>query len=760
MKRFIEWLKSLTTKLYGWVEQRRKKIIKWGITVGVVLLACFLLGFSLNCFIQAGYRLNLKAQLLLDGQTYVFAGLFLLLSGFVALFYYYTHYWLFNSKNIIKGRERDKHIFANLEQARFQSEREIAENFQVVDYTDLPNTEVKGIPIQAYEENNRLKITFSPPTHTLVIGTTGSGKTTTFVNPTVQILAESKTKPSMLITDPKGELYQSHARKLKRAGYTVKILDLRNPYNSVRWNPMERAYENYQRALHLEEEVRLNEKKGTYLFDGKEYYSPRERDTAIQVKRQQLNDIVYEDLNDIISVLCPVTNKNEPMWESGAKNFVLAIALAMLEDSANPEFGMTKEKYNFYSLMKVATNTDDDCAEMLNYFRGRSPLSKAVSLSKQVLDSSEKTRGSYLSSTFDKISMFADLSLCALTSENEIEFGDMGEKPIALFLQIPDEKETRHTLAAMVILQAYKELVYKANTYPTLSLPRPVYFLCDEFGQLPKVLRLEQMITVGRSRNIWLNLVVQSYAQLAKVYDDKSADIIKSNCNTQIFIGTTDYKTIEEFSKRCGNYSIVQRSVGFNTIKADDVNSNTSVKERPLIYPSELQQLNSKGNMGNAIVTVFGYQPIRARFTPSYASRFYRMKMTKQELPVGRYFDEEAAFYDMKKRNAILLEMKRKSQSGGKGGTTRENIAERRRMMNMVDKLQKYTMQCVKGIASEQETADIFLMIQTSEYDDAIMKLEELKERVGETSDRAAAIQDVIERLEEMRDGEIRMETR
>ena len=760
MKKFMEWLKDLPRKWWAWAQRRRKKLIRWGITVGVVLLGCFLLGFSLNCFIQAGYRLNIKARLLLDGKTYVFAGLFLLLSGFVALFYYYNHYWLFNSKNIIKGRERDKHIFANLEQARFQSEREIEQNFQTVDYSELPNTEVKGIPIQAYEENNRLKITFSPPTHTLVIGTTGSGKTTTFVNPTVQILAESKTKPSMLITDPKGELYQSHARNLKRAGYTVKILDLRNPYNSVRWNPMERAYENYQRALHLEDEVKLNEKKGTYIFDGKEYYSPRERDTAIQVKRQQLNDIVYEDLNDIISVLCPVTNKNEPMWESGAKNFVLAIALAMLEDSANPEFGMTKEKYNFYSLMKVATNTDDDCAEMLNYFRGRSPLSKAVSLSKQVLDSSEKTRGSYLSSTFDKISMFADLSLCALTSENEIEFGEMGEKPIALFLQIPDEKETRHTLAAMVILQAYKELVYKANTYPTLSLPRPVYFLCDEFGQLPKVLRLEQMITVGRSRNIWLNLVVQSYAQLAKVYDDKSADIIKSNCNTQIFIGTTDYKTIEEFSKRCGNYSIVQRSVGFNTVKADDVNSNTSVKERPLIYPSELQQLNSKGNMGNAIVTVFGYQPIKARFTPSYASHFYRMKMTKQELPVGRYFDEEAAFYDMKKRNAILLEMKRKVKNVGKGGTTRENIAERRRTMNMLDKLQKYTMQCVKGIASEQETADLFLMIQTNEYDDAIMKLEELKERVGETSDRATVIQDVIERLEEMRDGEIRMETR
>ena len=88
MKKFMEWLKDLPRKWWAWAQGRRKKLIRWGITVGVVLLGCFLLGFSLNCFIQAGYRLNLKARLLLDGKTYAFAGLFLLLSGFVALFYY------------------------------------------------------------------------------------------------------------------------------------------------------------------------------------------------------------------------------------------------------------------------------------------------------------------------------------------------------------------------------------------------------------------------------------------------------------------------------------------------------------------------------------------------------------------------------------------------------------------------------------------------------------------------------------------------
>lgn len=140
-----------------------------------------------------------------------------------------------------------------------------------------------------------------------------------------------------------------------------------------------------------------------------------------------------------------------------------------------------------------------------------------------------------------------------------------------------------------------------------------------------------------------------------------------TNRNTQIFIGTTDYKTIEEFSKRCGNFSILQRSVGFNTVRADDVNSNTSVKERPLIYPSELQQLNSKGNMGNAIVTVFGYQPIRAKFTPSYASKFYDLRESRQILRTGRYFDENAAYYDMKKRNERTF-VGRRAGIGRNGG--------------------------------------------------------------------------------------------
>lgn len=132
-----------------------------------------------------------------------------------------------------------------------------------------------------------------------------------------------------------------------------------------------------------------------------------------------------------------------------------------------------------------------------------------------------------------------------------------------------------------------------------------------------------------------------------------------TNRNVQMFIGTSDYKTVEEFSKRCGNFSVITRNVGYNTVKADDINSNASIKERPLIYPSELSRLNRPGDMGNTIVTVFGYQPIRSKFTPSYAATAYTLEKMEQKLGAGRYFDEEKVFYDMKKRNETVAPRRR-----------------------------------------------------------------------------------------------------
>jgi len=696
------------------------KLKQFLIVLAVVAAICYVAGFLINSYIAGGFSFVFNPLLFFDSRTYIFTGVLLLVALLLLLWYYHKHFWLFHSRNVIKGNKKDGDIKVNLEQARFQDEREINRNFARYEYGRLSEAD-SGIPVRAEQDRRgNYNINFSNNTHTLIIGTTGSGKTTSYISPSVEIMSETKNKPSLIISDPKGELYMLHAKSLEKKGYTIKILDLRNPFNSIKWNPLERPYRLYQRMLNLKDEVIRDEDKGAYIFEGQEFYDPAELDGFLQVKKQQIYDLVYEDLHDIISALCPITNKHEPIWESGAKNFCLAVAIAMLEDSENPKFGMTKDKYNFYNLMKVATNTEDDCETLMDYFANRSPLSKCTSLSKQVLDSAEKTRGSYLSTLFDRLNMFADLSLCSLTSENEITFEDLAETPTAVFLQVPDERETRHALAAIVILQAYKELVQKANSYPDLSLPRPVYFLLDEFGNMPAVHKLEQMITVGRSRNIWLNLVVQSYAQLAKVYDEKVAEIIKSNCNIQIFIGTTDLKTIEDFSKRCGNYTVITRNVGYNTVKADDINSNASIKERPLIYPSELQQLNSPGNMGNAIVTVFGYQPIRSRYTQWFNVRMLNLEKTTEKEFRGRFFDEVKIFYDMKKRNAIFEKPPPPRPKGG--------VSDKEAKV-LVEHLSELAERCLKDILTGQETAALIAALQNARYQHALRIIEEANRR-------------------------------
>ena len=702
---------------------RWNRLKKFLIIFIIIAVLCYATGFVFNCYTTHNFKFVFDLRLLSDKNTGLYFGILMVVALLLFLWYYHKHFWLFHSRKIIKGNKRDSDIKVNLEQARFEDEREINHNFPRYEYGELPEVR-SGIPVRAeLDKYGDYNINLSSNAHALIIGTTGSGKTTTYISPTIQILSETQTKPSLLISDPKGELYILHAKSLEKKGYKIKILDLRNPFNSIKWNPLERAFRLYQKMLRLKDEVTQNDDTGEYYFEDKVFNVPAELNGYIQVRQQQLYDLVYEDLHDIISALCPVTNKHEPIWESGAKNFCLAVALAMLEDSENEKLGMTVDKYNFYNLMKVATNTENDCEILMDYFAHRSPLSKCTSLSKQVLDSAEKTRGSYLSTLFDRLNMFADLSLCSLTSENEITFEDLAEEATAVFLQVPDERETRHALAAIVILQAYKELVQKANKYADLTLPRPVYFLLDEFGNMPAVHKLEQMITVGRSRNIWLNLVVQSYAQLAKVYDDKIAEIIKSNCNIQIFIGTTDLKTIEDFSKRCGNYTVITRNVGYNTVKADDINSNASIKERPLIYPSELQQLNSPSNMGNAIVTVFGYQPIRSRFTPGFKVSVFTLEKTTEKEFRGRFFDEGKIFYDMRRRNALFAKKEQRRQKGGVTDKEAKVLAEH---------LAELAERCLKDILTDKETAALVAALQNARYQHALRIAEEANRRAIE----------------------------
>ena len=579
-----------------------------------------------------------------------------------------------SSKTSIGGKDMEQYY-----SSRWVTDAELKNEskFRFCLYSQLSTNQNKdGIPLRAKRVKNDTYVNMYKPIHTIVIGTTGAGKTTMLVNPSIQILSECKSRPSLVVTDPKGELYQANVIKLKERGYDVQVIDLREPDKSSKWNPLDRAYDLYKRSHHLEEEVVTHKKedpalypdlqkiKGStyksewYEFDGVAYPDANLLNQDLVAKKDKFINISTEDITNISAVLCPISG-NDPSWSRGAQGFIKAIMLAMLEDSLNPELNLTRDKFNFFNLTQIAARRDEDqndpTATLRNYFQGRDMLSECVSLANTVVVNAAVTTKGYLGHVTGSLQMFSDNGICYLTSGTDLDLANFSDKPSALFIKIPDEKDSRHALANMYISQLYNTLIERANKEIEICLPRNVYFLLDEFGNLPKIEKLKAFITAGRSRKIFLMLVIQDYTQLNSIYGEQDAATIRNNCNIHIFIGTKDSKTREDFSKNCGNISLDITTKSESAGKAPDsktYSSNTTTTTRPLIYPDQLDHLKQ----GEVIINIFPEFSIDSTFTPSYLNDQYKLKPAPPEYMPSKYLNKHAIFYDIAVRNSIILD--------------------------------------------------------------------------------------------------------
>lgn len=665
-------------KLKDRIKNINKKFL--AINIAVVTIGILAIGYIVRLVIS-----NLGAMV--SGEPFLWYPIYLLqpatwLTGGMIVLVLWAVFWvggghmrgLFKG-GLLGGKAEDAMVDSVLENSRFMTDKERDKFFYQFDYDNAGQAKRDGVPMRAIlDKKGKLQCNFMPNAHSLIIGATGSGKTTTFINPMIQLLGATNCGSSMIMTDPKGELFAMHSKYLKERGYDVLLLDLRDTYSSSRWNPLGGIWDMYQEYVHtgkgivvhrdaMEDYPELKQMDGMAdngavwaQWQGKAYADLTHCYDDVSVTKQKIYDEMYEDLNDLISVICPIENEKDPLWEKGARSIILATCLAMLEDSEDPSLGMTKEKFNFYNLNKALANSENNYQALKDYFKGRSQLSQAVTLSRQVLSAAEATMSSYMSITFDKLNMFNDRGLCGLTSATDIVASQFAERPTALFMKIPDEKDTRHGLAAVFVLCMYKALIKVASAREDLSLPRNVYFILDEFGNMPKIEKFDKMITVGRSRKIWFNMVVQSYSQLNNVYGEQVADIVKSNCAMKMFIGSNDIGTCKEFSELCGNMTVRTNSTSTGLgSKEGDINISTQTQVRPLIYPSELQKLNNKVSTGNAIIVTFGNYPLKTKYTPSYKCPYYKFGQMDLGEIRSHVFRADAVYYDLGNRNRLVL---------------------------------------------------------------------------------------------------------
>lgn len=365
------------------------------------------------------------------------------------------------------------------------------------------------------------------PSNNLNIGTTRSGKGELYIFPTIDLYSRAKEKSSLVLNDPKGELYSASKETLEKRGYRVEILNLLNPMNSMSYNPLQLiidAYkeENYSVAQSLTKTL-------TYSL----YYKPGVKDPFWQTSAMSL-------VNALILAVCDECIKDGNLYK-----VTLYTVANMLS-----ELGSKEDMFGRNELDKYFESLDNKSVAKMQY--ATSNFSKG------------STRGGIFATAMAELQIFTMDEIAKLTSKNSINLRDIGfesedDRPVALFMVTPDYDSSNHVIASIFVRQLYYVLAKEASYSPDGKCDREVIFILDEFGNMPPIEGMANIVTVCLGRKIKFNLIIQSISQLKKLYGDDYKTIM-GNCSNKFYIFTNEIETAEEFAKLLGDETIVTYS--------------------------------------------------------------------------------------------------------------------------------------------------------------------------------------------------------
>ena len=444
--------------------------------------------------------------------------------------------------------------------------------------------------------------------HSLIMGASGSGKTQCMMFPLLKILARHG--ESVIVTDPKGELYEECGKMLQEKGYRIILLNFRDPKEGAAWNPFSYPYRIYKEG-----------------------------------KVDKANEL----LQDLASnILIDPNNKAEPFWEQTASNFFTGLSLGLFDDAI-------EEEININSINMMAEVGEDRIGSsnyIKEYFKSKGELSPAYIAAASCINAPNETRGGIMSTFRTKTRIFSSqVGLSEMLSYSDFDIRDIGKEKTAVFLKVHDEKTTYHALATIFVKQAYEALISVAQTCPGLKLPYRTNFILDEFANMPALKDVGTMITASRSRNIRFSFAIQNFSQLNQVYGKEVAETIKGNCGNFVYIMSTELAALEEISKLLGDK------------KPEQKKDKPAEPIRPLFSVSDLQALKEN----EVIFNRFRSMPFKTKLTPNWkidwGKKYEQMGYSERENREVKVFDLKGFVAKLKEEQGQPIG----SMSGGPG---------------------------------------------------------------------------------------------
>lgn len=393
----------------------------------------------------------------------------------------------------------------------------------------------------------------------LICGGSGAGKTRFYAKPNIM-----QCNCSFVILDPKGEILRDTGGLLEHKGYEVKILDLINMDKSHCYNPF------------------------VYLKDD--------------------NDVQRLVTNLFKSTTPKGSQSNDPFWDTAASMLLLSLIFYLWYEA--PE-----EEQNFTMVMEMLragdVKEDDDMYLspldlLFEKLENTNQDHIALKYYKDYHSGSAKTLKSIQITLASRLEKFNLRSLSMLTMTDELELSSLGEKKTALFALIPDNDTSFNFIVSILYTQLFQQLFYVADHKYKGSLPVPVHFVMDEFANVSLPDDFDKILSVMRSRQVSVSIILQNLAQLKSLFE-KQWESIVGNCDEFLYLGGNEQSTHKYVSELLGKENLDLNTYGKSHGRNGNYSTNYQQTGRELLTPDEVRMLDNK----YAILFIRGERPIK-----------------------------------------------------------------------------------------------------------------------------------------------------
>lgn len=348
--------------------------------------------------------------------------------------------------------------------------------------------------------------------HIAVFGASGTRKSRGVIRPA--LFTAIKRGESVVITDPKSELYNDTANLFRDNGYIVRVFNLVTPGHGDSWNCM----------------------------------SDLNGDTMMA---QVLTDVIISNTSN---------GKGDHFWDNGEANLLKALVLYIDQDKSRDI-----QMKNLPAVYQLLTQYSE---RQLSLLFEKLPLDHPARAPYNLFaQASDTVRSGIILGLGTRLQVFQNQAVRNITSRSDIDLTEPGRKKCAYFIILSDQDATMAFLSSLFFSFLFIKLVRFADTMPGGRCPIPVNMVFDEFnnvgklGAAPDGSDFARSLSTIRSRDIRVMLAVQSLGQLQNRYANNLWSEIIGNCDIQLMLGCTDDVSAEYFSARSGDMSIEVQSI-------------------------------------------------------------------------------------------------------------------------------------------------------------------------------------------------------